>query len=187
MPPDCIEIGLGLKALHRDYGEAMRMAGQSLEDIRLALKDVGLRREDIRTTRFSVTSRYDQRQERYMTVSQSVFTGYEIANQLIVEVDEDSARLGRILSAIATCPVNPQISIRYKLWDEPPLKAQLLKSAVQDAKAKAAVLAESAGLTLGEIVNVEYNWGEVRFQYGTYVMESAPAAGAYGRSGAGCG
>ena len=41
------------------------------------------------------------------------------------------------------------------------VKNELLGKAVTDSRAKAQVLTESAGVTLGDIVNIDYSWGEL--------------------------
>ena len=38
---------------------------------------------------------------------------------------------------------------------------ELLGKAVTDSRAKAKVLTEAAGVTLGDIVNIDYSWGEL--------------------------
>lgn len=179
MPPDCIEVSMALEVIHEDYAEAMKVAGRSLEDIRRALQDEGLDREDIRTTSFEVSTRYEHKHDRYRN-TQRVFVGYVISNHLKIEIDQDSKRLGRVLGALADCPANPDISIRYKLRDEVAVKEQLLRHAVQDAKAKASVLAESAGVTLGEMLSVDYSWGEIEFrQAAQFSVAEAPPAYAH--------
>lgn len=175
VPPDCIQLSLSLNVLNRDYAEAMRLAGQYLEDIRQALKGEGLHREHIRTTNFSVSTSYERKQDRYLN-SQEVFVGYRIANELKIEIEQDSRRLGRILNALALCRADPEISIRYALRDEAAMKDELLRRAVQDAHAKASVLAESAGLALGEIRSVDYSWGEIEVRRAMYTMSSAMVA-----------
>lgn len=60
--------------------------------------------------------------------------------------------------------------------------AELLKSASENARAKAEILAEASGVKLGELVTIDYNWGELQLYSPTqYVMEdrclaSAPCA-----------
>lgn len=49
---------------------------------------------------------------------------------------------------------------REKYEDTEAVKNQLLGKAVEDSKAKALVLAEAAGVTLGELVSVDYSFGE---------------------------
>ena len=160
MPPDCIQVTMILNALHSDYGEAMRMAGQSLEDVRQALGREGVDQKDIRTTRFHVAPRYRTEVDELKN-ARDVFAGYEVTHMLKVEIDMDSQRLGRLLGALVECRANPQVFTRYKLRDENAPKEQLLRRAVQDAKAKATVLADSAGVTLGEMLSLNYSWGEI--------------------------
>lgn len=112
VPPDCIELNMALRAVHLGYGEAMRMAAQSLEDIRAALEPEGLGRKDIRTTRFSASTEHEHKEDE-RGKEQRVFVGYAISNNLKTEIEQDSVRLGRVLSALANCPANPELSIYY--------------------------------------------------------------------------
>ena len=47
--------------------------------------------------------------------------------------------------------------------DKESAKELLLACAVKDASAKAEVLAEAAGVTLGDLQNIDYSWGELNF------------------------
>ena len=38
---------------------------------------------------------------------------------------------------------------------------ELLKSAVKNAKEKAEILCSASGVKLGELVSIDYNWGEI--------------------------
>ena len=52
------------------------------------------------------------------------------------------------------------------------LNESLLKSATLNAKRKAEVLCEASGSKLGELVNIDYNWGELNIYSRTsYDME----------------
>ena len=43
-------------------------------------------------------------------------------------------------------------------------KNELLGKAVKDAKEKAAVITAAAGVTLKDIQNIDYSWGEIEFE-----------------------
>ena len=80
-----------------------------------------------------------------------------------LEFPADNERLGKVLYALAHCPASPEFSIEYTVANPEAAKNELLGEAVKDSAAKAKVLAESAGVKLGNIVNIDYSWGEVEF------------------------
>ena len=41
------------------------------------------------------------------------------------------------------------------------VKNELLAKAVQDSKIKAEILSKASGVTLGDIINIDYSWGEI--------------------------
>lgn len=45
-----------------------------------------------------------------------------------------------------------------------PAKNELLGKAVADAKEKAAVLTQAAGVTLKDIQSIDYSWGQINFE-----------------------
>lgn len=59
----------------------------------------------------------------------------------------------------------------------PPMQAvdaALLQSACANAKAKAEILTKASGVTLGELVSIDYNWGELHLYSPTrYEMDEA--------------
>jgi uncharacterized protein YggE len=69
--------------------------------------------------------------------------------------------LSKTLGAIAACEANPSFNIKFSIKDPSAVSEQLLASAVENAKWKAMVLAKAAGVTLGAIQRIEYNWSEL--------------------------
>jgi uncharacterized protein YggE len=83
-----------------------------------------------------------------------------------VEFDSDNKRLGRILYALANATtVQPEFRLSYTVKDKEASKNALLGKAVEDAKEKAAVLTQAAGVSLQEIQSIDYSWGEIDFDY----------------------
>ena len=66
------------------------------------------------------------------------------------------------VTALAHCPVSPEFSIEYTVSNPEAAKNKLLGEAVKDSMSKAGVLAAAAGVTLGDIVNIDYSWGLYR-------------------------
>lgn len=63
--------------------------------------------------------------------------------------------------ALAQTEVHPEFRINYTVKDTEAAKNKLLAKAVADSKEKAKVLAEAAGVILGDIVTIDYSWGEL--------------------------
>ena len=84
-----------------------------------------------------------------------------------------------MLYALANCKVRPEFRISYTVSDPEAAKNTLLGKAVADAKEKASVLTHAAGVTLKDIQNIDYSWGEIDFEYrpmnGDAMMECCTA------------
>ena len=81
-----------------------------------------------------------------------------------VEFDSDNARLGKVLYALAKCPLQPEFRLSYTVKDPEAAKNQLLGKAVADARAKAQVLTQAAGVTLKDIQSIDYSWDRIDFE-----------------------
>ena len=82
---------------------------------------------------------------------------------MLIEFDADNKKLGEILYALAHNVITPEISIEYTVSDPEKYKDELLKNAIEDSKHKAKVLAHAANVELGDIVSIDYSWGEINF------------------------
>ncbi len=113
------------------------------------------------------------------------FIGYRFNHILKVEFESDNERLGKILFALAHCSVSLEFRISYTVKDPEATKSLLLGKAVTDAKEKAVVLTQAAGVALKDVQSIDYSWGEINFEYspmrGDMLMEccEAPMAKSY--------
>ena len=82
---------------------------------------------------------------------------------MLIEFDADNKKLGEILYALAHSVITLEISIEYTVSDPEKHKDKLLKNAIEDSKHKAKVLAHAANIELGDIVSIDYSWGEINF------------------------
>ena len=160
--PDVTRITITLEGLFPDYGEALRRSAEDTEELRDLLSGFDFERTDLKTLNFSVDSEYESYQER--GVYKQRFVGYKYSHRLKVEFDSDNERLGKVLYALAHSPRKPEFRISYTVKDPEAAKNELLAKAVADAKEKSAVLAEAAGITLKEILTIDYSWGHVEFE-----------------------
>ena len=83
------------------------------------------------------------------------FAGYEFRHMLKIEFASDNERLGRILYVLAnTDKITPEFRLSYTLKDTEKAKNDLLAKSVQDAREKAEVLAQAAGVSLMEMASI---------------------------------
>lgn len=72
---------------------------------------------------------------------------------------------GWLFDTLANCKVRPEFRISYTVSDPEAAKNTLLGKAVADAKEKASVLTQAAGVALKDIQTIDYSWGEIDFEY----------------------
>ncbi len=169
IPPDCIEINIKLHETYRTYEQSMEAAAESLEEIREVLKPLGFEKKDIKTSKFSIDSKYDSKRNKDGNY-ESYFVGYKYTNELSIEFDNDNKKLGKVLYALSKCSSKPEFSIKYKMKDYSQMKELLLERSVADAKKKALIISKAAGVTLGEIINIDYSWSDIKIYHEDNVL-----------------
>ena len=162
--PDMTRITMSLEGLYKDYNETLRLSSQDTETLKDILSGFGFERSDLKTLNFSVDTEYESYKDRDGSYKQR-FTGYRYRHMLKVEFDSDNERLGKILYALANGNVRPEFRISYTVKDPEATKNTLLGKAVKDAREKASVLTEAAGIGLKDIQSIDYSWGEIDFEY----------------------
>lgn len=159
---DFTAVNITVKSSDKDYAAAMDKAAEQLEDLREKLVAGGLSKDDIKTTDFNVQTQYDNEKDEKGGYKR-VFSCFVVSHSLKTEFAFDKERLAKVLSALSATKGQPEFSVRFTVKDKEAAKQSLIKAAVKDAKEKAAALAEAADVKLGQIVNIDYNVGNVNF------------------------
>lgn len=179
--PDYIHITLTLQTQELEYDTTMEKAAVVLDNLRYSLMKIGFQKEDLKTSDFNVQTAYENERGRDGNYVRR-FKGYVCRHVLQLAFDFDMDRLSLALATIAKSLSEPQLSIQFTVKDKDAVAAELLKSASENARAKAKILTEASGVKLGELVTIDYNWGELQLYSPTqYAMEdrclaSAPCA-----------
>ena len=176
--PDMTRITMTLTELYKEYSETLRRSSEDTEVLKDVLAEFGFERSDLKTLSFNVDTEYESYRDRNNDYKQK-FVGYRFNHILKVEFESDNDRLGNILFALANCRVKPEFRISYTVKDPEAAKNLLLGKAVTDAREKAVVLTQAAGVTLKDIQSIDYSWGEIDFEYrpmrGDVLMECCEA------------
>ena len=160
--PDMTRISLYLQGTFPEYEEALRRSSEDTAAIGDLLTNFGFQRTDLKTLQFNVDTAYETYEDRGMYKER--FIGYQYRHEMKVEFPSDHGRLGKILYALARCSVKPEFRLSYTVKDPEAAKNELLGKAIEDAKAKSAVLTQAAGVLLKEIQSIDYSWGQINFE-----------------------
>lgn len=160
--PDVTRITMTLNGIKKDYAKTLEFSVEDTEKLKSILKPFGFESTDVKTLRFDVDAEYESYQERNQYKRR--FVGYKYEHVLKIEFDSDNKRLGKILYALAHAAIQPELRISYTVKDPEASKNLLLGKAVEDAVAKAGVLAKASGVSLKEIQSIDYSWGTINFE-----------------------
>ena len=134
--------------------------------VNAALKAAGIKEDDIETTGFNLYPRYEWNPDK----NKNELKGYELRNTLKVKTS-DTKNVGKYLDAATNAGANTIENVYFGLSKdkEKQVNAQALKLASGMAKEKARSIADSLGVSLGDIVTVsESNVGYTPQYYPMY-------------------
>jgi uncharacterized protein YggE len=172
--PDWVVISFTVNSEHYDYGQCMEQMAVQTENLQKDLAAVGLERDSLKTVHFDIDTHFEKVNDRY------VFRGYKAVHRLKVEFAFKKDFLNKVLRALSRTQSQASFSVSFEIKDPEPLRHKAIAEAVKNAKIKAQVLAEAAGVMVGELVHIDYSWSEIRFQSSLkyeMVTESMPSPG----------
>ena len=160
--PDIIRLNMTIEESYKEYEVTLSQSNETTKILKELFVSLGFKKDDLKTRSFDIDTKY----ESYKTKDQSWkkrLVGYTYTHRMLIEFDADNKKLGEILYALAHSVITPEISIEYTVSDPEKHKDELLKNAIEDSKHKAEVLANAANVKLGDIVSIDYSWGEISF------------------------
>ena len=164
--PDLIVLRLSMETAEYEYDAAMKAAAEKIDFLNKALEAAGVEKKSAKTADFRVRADYDRLNDGKGNYT-SVFMGYKCRHELKIEFDFDTKRLAKALSEISKCIAKPEISIDFTVKDSSAVSGELLKAAVKNAREKAEILCAASGAKLGELLSIDYNWGELHLYSAT--------------------
>ena len=173
---DTAVISLGISFRDQDVLIAQQKANETIAAIRAALTEYGIAPEDINTGYLNIYAVYD-----YSGTTEEI-VGYNANSTLAIRVT-DMAAVGKVIDLAFGAGANMLNGVDFSASETDGARAEALKKAVQDARAKAEVLAEASGLTIKGISVIEegstysYDTGLTRFAKAYGATEDAAEAG----------
>jgi len=154
------------------------------------LKQNKVEDKDVKTTNASFNPKYEYRYDTLVLIpcseygcpprpGKNVISGYEAYESITVKI-RNTDDVGKIMQGLGTLGVTDLSGPDFSIDNEDVLKAQARKEAIEDAKAKAKVLAEDLGVELGKIMSFSEDGNYPIPYYGKEMMaldnaSSAPA------------
>ena len=144
---DTAVISLGVSARDQDVLKAQQKVNETIAAIRKALTEKGVKEENINTEYINIYAMYDYSSD------QEQIAAYNASSTLAIRVtDMDST--GTLIDVAFEAGANTLNGISFSASDTEEARAASLKKAVADARAKAEILAEAAGLSITGIETV---------------------------------
>ncbi len=170
--PDLIVISMKIETENKEYDKTMELASEKIELLNNSLENIGFEKKSVKTTKFNVRTNYESIKTKD-EIYKSVFCGYVCNHNLKIEFDFDTKRLSKVISTISKCFAKPELSISFTVKNPSNISRELLISATENAKQKAETLCEASNVKLGELISIDYNWGELNLVSDTdYRIES---------------
>lgn len=154
--PDQVILKMNLKTSHNDYPKCMKLADTRCSILQSALKKTGFSAEEIKTADFRIKQDY-----HYGKNHEKIMDDWQCFHSLKVEFPLDIPRLKQILGSIASCGVQMEFSLDFTVSDGNALQKAMLANAAVDARQKAEILCSASGVKLGNLLEINYSWGEL--------------------------
>ena len=148
--PDIAVLTSGVVSQGDTARAALDTNTAAMQKLIASLKDAGIEPKDIQTSGFSIQPRYVYSQRNDGQQEPPRIVGYEVRNNITGTV-RDLSKLGAILDSAVTEGSNQISGLAFDVSNKTALLNEARKRAFADAKAKAELYAEAAGLKLGRL------------------------------------
>jgi uncharacterized protein len=145
--PDVAYAGLGVVTQSSSQDDAVAKNAAKSQAVKDALTASGIANADIETESYQVEPQYD-----YQSTPQ-VLTGYQVSNMIRVTI-HDLSKAGLIVDKATQAGANQVDGVNYDLVNRHQVELQSLAQAVVLAHARAQVMADAAGVSLGRLINL---------------------------------
>lgn len=147
-PPDEVSFTAGVQSVAQTVDAAVAENNRQTRAIIDALKRAGATDAEIRTSNFSIWPQQDYAEGRPPRI-----TGFVVSNQVTV-TKKDPAAASRLLTAAVTAGANNVSGLQMGLSSMDGIRAEGLRQAYVNARARAQVLAEASGRSLGRALTI---------------------------------
>ncbi|MFT4783996.1 MAG: hypothetical protein ACI9IV_001739 [Paracoccaceae bacterium] len=144
--PDMATVRVAVTTEDTQAGRALSLNSERMTRVLSALTRAGVAPRDMQTSGLSLQPRWTSRQDR--ASGAPLIDGFTVVNQLVVDV-QVLDQLGELLDVVVREGANGFQDLRFGLREAEALRDTARALAVADARRKAEIYAQAAGVTLG--------------------------------------
>lgn len=146
--PDRFSFTVGVQTINDTVEQAVSENNSRTAATIAALKRAGATEKDIRTSNFSIYPQQDYGQNKLPRI-----LGYQVSNSITVR-RENVGEVGKLLQAALNAGVNQSSGLQFEVSDPARGRDQAMRAAYEEARSKAALLAQAAGRSLGRALSI---------------------------------
>jgi uncharacterized protein len=153
VPPDQAHIEAGVTSNAKSARDASEANNAAMGKVLLALKTAGIEDKDYQTSRLSLQAQYAPTPPGQHIVGPPVVVGYSASNRVMVKLREVS-NLASVVDMLVAAGANNIGGINFTVSNASKLLDDARAQAIADARRKAEIYANAAGVTLGAPLSI---------------------------------
>lgn len=163
--PDMARVTIGVVTQAASASDSLRQNSAAVEKVFATLKEFRIADEDIQTSNFSIGPEYHYGRSG----EPPRLTGYRVTNEVRVAVRR-IADLGKLLDEVVAAGSNQVNQVGFDIDEAASLRDAARRLAIADARRKANLYAQEAGVQIGQVLSVEELSGPVAMPQIAYAM-----------------
>ncbi len=146
--PDQAFVTVAVETRARIPRDAQRQNADAMSTVQQRIGEAGVSRDAVRTTGYSIDAEFD------FTGGRRVLRGYVARNGVEIRLDAIE-RTGEIIDAAVQAGATSVTGVRFDIKDRTLVERDVLRHAVEDARARADALAAGAGRTVDRVLRID--------------------------------
>lgn len=171
-PPDMATVFTGVVTQAKTAEAALEANNGAMKGLLAVLKECQIADKDVQTSSFDLSPEYQRAPGGEVRPE---IVGYRVTNLVRVRV-RNLPQLGKVLDALVRAGSNQLSGISFGIDDPTGVLNQARNRAVADARSRAALYAQAAGVSLGRVVSISEEpavMPQPRFQARAMMAEAA--------------
>lgn len=155
--PNLVFITIGVESQSATAVQALAQNSESMRNLQATLIELKIDKKDMQTSSLNISPVYQpQNPDRgqYDGNRAMRVVGYRVVNQLRIK-SSDVANLGTLLDAVVKAGANTIHGIEFDSQSREEMTDEARRSAIRDARRRAQLLAEEAGVKVGSAIKIE--------------------------------
>lgn len=153
LPPDMATVRIGVTQQDEAAAAALQQTSDALAAMLERLEGLGVAERDVQTSGLRLNPVWRDSPDRSEPQGQPEPWGFEASNMVTVRL-RDLEQLGAVLDALVSDGANRLDGVSFGLQEPEVAQDEARRLAVAEARRKAALYAEAAGVTLGHVVSL---------------------------------